>query len=158
MDRKMVGFHQDTEAHWVAELGCGHQQHVRHQPPFTLRPWVLSAEGRAERLGQSLACVKCDRQELPLGYAPYRKTPEFTAATVPPMLLRQHSLKPGTWGVLHVLRGELEYVVEGPNETRVVLHAGEQARVLPEVEHHVTLREDAQFFVELWRRDVPAAQ
>ena len=43
----MRGFHQDAEGHWVAELSCGHSQHVRHQPPFTLRPWVLSEQGRA---------------------------------------------------------------------------------------------------------------
>jgi hypothetical protein len=31
---KITGFHQDEEANWVAELSCGHQQHVRHRPPF----------------------------------------------------------------------------------------------------------------------------
>ena len=29
MDKRIVGFHQDEEAHWVAELECGHNQHVR---------------------------------------------------------------------------------------------------------------------------------
>jgi hypothetical protein len=28
-----VGYHQDEEQNWVAELSCGHQQHVRHRPP-----------------------------------------------------------------------------------------------------------------------------
>ena len=40
MDRRIAGFHQDEESFWVAELECGHQQHVRHNPPMTLRPWV----------------------------------------------------------------------------------------------------------------------
>jgi len=40
MDRRIAGFHQDEEIFWVAELECGHQQHVRHNPPMTLRPWV----------------------------------------------------------------------------------------------------------------------
>jgi tellurite methyltransferase len=62
MQRKMVGFFQDAEDHWVAELECGHTQHVRHRPPFTLRPWVLTAEGRAGRLGETLDCVLCDRE------------------------------------------------------------------------------------------------
>jgi hypothetical protein len=33
MERLIVGFHQDEEKHWVAQLECGHNQHVRHQPP-----------------------------------------------------------------------------------------------------------------------------
>ena len=35
---KIIGFHQDEETNWVAELSCGHQQPVRHRPPFTERP------------------------------------------------------------------------------------------------------------------------
>jgi hypothetical protein len=31
--RKIVGFHLDERKDWVAELECGHQQHVRHNPP-----------------------------------------------------------------------------------------------------------------------------
>ena len=33
MERQVTGFHQDEEGHWVAELECGHNQHVRHDPP-----------------------------------------------------------------------------------------------------------------------------
>ena len=28
MNRKIVGYHQDEEQHWVAELECGHRQHM----------------------------------------------------------------------------------------------------------------------------------
>jgi len=56
----IVGFHQDDEQHWVARLGCGHTQHVRHTPPWQSRPWVVSESGRAEKLGRMLECVKCD--------------------------------------------------------------------------------------------------
>ena len=55
----VVGFHQDDEGHWVAELACGHGQHMRHEPPLVSRPWVLTEEGRAAFIGQSLACVRC---------------------------------------------------------------------------------------------------
>ena len=57
--RAIVGFRQDDEDHWVAELECGHTQHVRHDPPLVERPWVLTAEGRTARVGQRLRCVKC---------------------------------------------------------------------------------------------------
>jgi len=60
MERRIVGFHQDEEHHWVAELECGHNQHVRHAPPWTLRPWVTTPEGRARALGSILVCKRCD--------------------------------------------------------------------------------------------------
>lgn len=40
MQRRIVGFHLDEANDWVAELECGHNQHVRHNPPWTHRPWV----------------------------------------------------------------------------------------------------------------------
>ena len=58
--RKIIAFHQDEHGDWVAELDCGHNQHVRHNPPWTTRPWVLTPEGRAARLGHSLPCPLCD--------------------------------------------------------------------------------------------------
>jgi hypothetical protein len=60
MQQPIVGFHLDPEDHWVAELACGHDQHVRHNPPWTERPWVLTEAGRRSRLGQPLECRKCD--------------------------------------------------------------------------------------------------
>ena len=74
LHRSIVGFHQDLEQHWVAELDCGHCQHTRHEPPFFPRPWVITAEGRAEHIGQILNCVLCDRQEMPDGFIPDRLT------------------------------------------------------------------------------------
>lgn len=60
MNKAIVGFHQDEENHWVARLGCGHFQHVRHNPPWTNRPWVESDEGKKSMLGHLLNCKKCD--------------------------------------------------------------------------------------------------
>ncbi|HYD56579.1 MAG TPA: DUF3565 domain-containing protein [Burkholderiales bacterium] len=57
--RRIVGFHQDAEGHWVAQLECGHNQHVRHDPPWQSRPWVATPEARAKSLGRELECVKC---------------------------------------------------------------------------------------------------
>jgi len=61
MDRAIVGFHTDDDGHWVAELACGHNQHVRHDPPWQNRPWVITEAGRRAALGQRLACRKCDQ-------------------------------------------------------------------------------------------------
>ena len=60
MKQQIIGFHQDEFGDWVAELSCNHNQHVRHQPPFQMRPWVTSEQGRRERLGTELECRKCD--------------------------------------------------------------------------------------------------
>jgi Protein of unknown function (DUF3565) len=61
VQQSIVGFHQDQEHHWVAKLSCGHNQHVRHDPPWTNRLWVISEAGRNSTLGQFLLCRKCDQ-------------------------------------------------------------------------------------------------
>jgi hypothetical protein len=63
MKRRIVGFHQDQEQHWVADLQCGHKQHVRHQPPFINRAWVATPESRRKMIGQLLNCKLCDAKE-----------------------------------------------------------------------------------------------
>jgi hypothetical protein len=60
MKQKIVGFHQDDEGHWVAELACGHGRHLRHDPPLVSRPWVLTEAGRQRFLGFELVCKLCD--------------------------------------------------------------------------------------------------
>jgi Protein of unknown function (DUF3565) len=59
LPRKIVGFHQDKQSDWIADLECGHQQHVRHNPPWTERHWVTTAEGRRQHIGQELLCSAC---------------------------------------------------------------------------------------------------
>lgn len=63
MQQPIVDYHKDEEDHWVAELICGHNQHVRHKPPWVERPWVTTEMGRAAMLGEPLNCRKCDRGE-----------------------------------------------------------------------------------------------
>ncbi len=58
-NRAIIGFHQDDAGHWVADLECGHTQHVRHDPPWQNRPWVITSEGRAAFVSKTLKCVKC---------------------------------------------------------------------------------------------------
>ncbi len=67
MNRKITGFHRDEEGHWVAELECGHAQHVRHDPPWINRPWVTTEEGRARTLGAELDCKRCEEDRTGTG-------------------------------------------------------------------------------------------
>lgn len=158
MMRTIRAFHQDTQDHWVAELDCGHQQHVRHQPPFTLHPWVTSAEGRQGRLGQQLDCPPCERSELPAGYAAYRRTATFRTGSIPEALLRQHDTKPGVWALLEVSRGSLDFVeLLDAGERRTTVAAGARAVIRPGVLHHVAPQGDVEFSVEFWRPLAPSA-
>ncbi len=152
MQRAIDGFHQDAAEDWVAELHCGHGQHVRHKPPFWSRPWVLSPEGRASRLGLPLECVLCDRFEVPAGFASYQRTPDFDETSIPAGLLKDHSTKPGVWGVIHVLAGQLRYVVEPPLARELVLDEAAPGIVVPEVLHRVAPIGAVTFFVEFHRR------
>ncbi len=57
--QSIVGYHRDDEQHWVAKLACGHNQHVRHNPPWANREWVITQKGRDNMIGYELNCVKC---------------------------------------------------------------------------------------------------
>jgi tellurite methyltransferase len=158
LHRSIVGFHQDLEQHWVAELDCGHCQHTRHEPPFFPRSWVTTEIGRSEHLGQLLNCVLCDRQEIPNGYAPYRRTPLFTNHSIPKGLRARHTTKKGVWGIIHIQSGSLRYRIHDPYHTEIILVGGPSARrnrdrqgiVIPEVEHEVEPIDNVEFFVEFW--------
>ena len=59
MERRITGFHQDDDGDWVADLECGHTQHVRHDPPWQVREWVVTEAGRAEKVGTEWECGWC---------------------------------------------------------------------------------------------------
>jgi len=62
MKRAIIGFHKDEKDDWVADLECGHQQHIRHNPPWQIREWVTTKTGRESKLGHFLQCKVCDRK------------------------------------------------------------------------------------------------
>jgi tellurite resistance-related uncharacterized protein len=150
--RAIVGFSQDEAGVWVAALECGHGQHVRHQPPWQLRPWVLTEEGRALHLGHRLDCVKCSMPELPPGAERYKVMGPFSESTIPAGLLRTHSLKAGVWGRIVLTEGRLRYVIERSPEVAFVLEPGVFGIVLPEEPHHVEPMGPAQVEIEFWRK------
>lgn len=152
MLRRIVSFHQDEEADWVADLTCGHAQHTRHDPPFFPRPWVLTEEGRSAHLETELNCVLCDRQEMPKDFVPYRRTSVFNVNTMPDGLRKNHATKPGVWGIIHVLQGKLRYRIDAPLNTETILDPTVAGIVLPEINHAVQPLADTEFFVEFWRR------
>lgn len=87
---------------------------------------------------------------LPTTVAPYQRTKTFTQDTVPRGLLADHATKAGTWGVITVLEGRLEYVIAETGET-LILDTRTQGVVEPEARHHVTPLGEVSFFVEFYR-------
>lgn len=57
----ILSFQLDEEGDWFAVLACGHTQHVRHQPPWLNRPWVVTPAGRQAKLGERLRCGWCEQ-------------------------------------------------------------------------------------------------
>lgn len=138
MLRTIDGFHQDEVGDWVAELSCLHGQHVRHEPPFQERPWVVTAEGREGRIGTPIECPLCDRFELPEGLEQVRTAGPFDATSVPAGLLGAHRVAERTWGQLEVRSGSvaMELPVGSPPRH---LAAGDRQAIPPSVEHRLVL-------------------
>jgi tellurite methyltransferase len=149
MLRPITGFGTDAQGDWVAVLSCGHPQHVRHRPPFTLRPWVTSEDGRRSRIGMPLDCVRCDAFELPAGFVVYKHTPIFTETTIPDALRRDHATRAGVWARIVVLEGRLRYTVDTPLLTTDL--SPDRPGIVPaESRHRVEPLGPVRFQVEFW--------
>lgn len=97
--------------------------------------------------------------ELPDTARPYRRTDEFTEATVPAGLLKAHTTKAGSWALIHVLEGRLAYRIVDPRRpaTETVLTPGAAPGVVePTVLHEVEPLGAVRFYVEFHRLDAPA--
>lgn len=152
MERAITGFRLGDDGHWVADLGCLHSQHIRHQPPFRLAPWVLDEAERNARVGAPLDCPLCDRAELPGDLAVARTTDTWDASTMPAGLRRAHRVGKGTWGLLHVVEGRIRFRAKTHPPIDAVIETGGTQSIPPEVEHEVEPSDDVRFYVEFLRR------
>lgn len=59
IQRAIIGYRLDEYGDWIAELACGHTQHVRHNPPWVVRTWVTTEQGRQAHLWKMLSCREC---------------------------------------------------------------------------------------------------
>jgi len=134
----------------VAELDCGHCQHLYHRPPFQVRPWVLTAAGRAARAASPLDCPLCDRAELPDGLRPSGRSPEWDARSLLPGLRRAHRLANGRWGSLVVHQGSLVFRATVVPPIDRVLEAGAAGPIPPGVEHEIDLDANARVSIEFF--------
>jgi tellurite resistance-related uncharacterized protein len=91
---------------------------------------------------------------FPADLEAYKRTGTFTETSVPAGLLKDHSTKEGTWGLIHVVAGRLRYRVTDPRRERLeaVLSPDLPPGVVePTILHHVEPLGAVQFYVEFYR-------
>lgn len=89
---------------------------------------------------------------LPPDAVAYRRTAEFSEATIPAALCRRHTTKPGVWGRIHVVAGSLRYRILEPTPVEHVLSSGQTGVIEPEVPHEVEPIGSVRFYVEFLRQ------
>lgn len=90
-------------------------------------------------------------RDWPDDAAPYRRTADFTEATLPGALTRAHSTRAGTWARLHVLEGRLLFR-DLAGGTEAVLEPGIHPLIHPQRPHEVATCGPVRFFVEFCAR------
>lgn len=90
--------------------------------------------------------------QLPAGFEAYARSPDFTPETLPARLQAAHSTKAGTWGLLHVLEGEVLFQLEPPYQGEQRAGAGETIVIEAEVPHHVAFTERGRIYIEFYRK------
>ena len=102
-------------------------------------------------------------KDLPSEVVQYSQVPKkedpgvFTATSIPKGLLKNHSTKAGTWGVIRVRQGQLNYVITAADdqekeEAAFVLDVAAPGIIEPLVLHQVApLTDDVEFVVEFYR-------
>jgi len=92
---------------------------------------------------------------LPDGLDAYRRTDRFTETSVPSGLLRDHSTKAGTWGLIRVAKGRLRYRITDPRRPALETILSPETPpgiVEPTILHHVEPLGPVCFDVEFYRR------
>lgn len=91
---------------------------------------------------------------LPADAAHYRSTADFTEASLPAALRRDHVTKDGAWGLIRVAEGRLAYRITDPRREsaeRVLTSEAPPGVIEPTMLHHVEPLGPVRFRVEFYR-------
>jgi tellurite resistance-related uncharacterized protein len=88
-------------------------------------------------------------KKLPNTVSPYKRTPIFNEETVPKGLLKNHNTKQGTWALLTVKSGKIEYVIEDKEVN--ILSPKLSGVIEPEIRHHIKPLGKVSFFIEFYK-------
>lgn len=137
--RWLALFHETS-----AELGCSALQ--------------VKVDAMAERIAAKLwsawqqrSAVSGLPDTLPEGVLPYKDSPVFTPENLPAALRAAHATKAGTWGLLKVQAGVVRFTLDDPPCAEVVLVAGQQVVIAPQVRHHVAFELPGSFQITFCR-------
>lgn len=118
-----------------------------------------SSDNNKFELGRLQTRLFMTMKDLPgdaINYSTVPKIGKFTANTIPAGLLKDHSTKVGTWGLIRIFMGSLEYSIAGTDgiETSYVLTTDTPGIIEPTVVHSVKpLTDDVEFQVEFYRQE-----
>ena len=89
---------------------------------------------------------------LPQGEA-YRTIGPFDAASLPKGLREEHRLKAGTWGLVRLASGSLEFVWDDGSGRSETVTAPAEVTVPPQVPHHVEGDGPFELTIAFYRED-----
>lgn len=81
---------------------------------------------------------------------PYATSPIFDELTLPEALRGDHRTKPGTWGLLRVLEGEVRFIFLDPPREHIVTPTNPLI-IPPQATHHVVPTGPMRMQVEFYR-------
>ncbi len=88
---------------------------------------------------------------------PYRSTPIFDSNSLPVALRERHDTKPGVWGLIRVLEGQLKLTILEPL-CETILEPGRPGVVLPQQPHFVTPIGAMKMQVDFYKEPPPTEQ
>ena len=86
---------------------------------------------------------------IPAGAVPGRRTPTFTAGSMPPALAKDH--RTTVWAELVVLAGTVLFIDQTPRS--VIAAAGIRVVIVPDAYHHIEPSDDAEFYIQFYESD-----
>lgn len=155
MQRTIIDYYLDEEGDWVALLSCQHGQHVRHQPPFVNRRWVITQAGRDAMLGSGLNCVRCDRLELP-DHLVLLQHLECRDGDMPPELRAGLATQAGVWTRILVQEGQLICHLGEPLANRLIATPLAELMIPPEVLYSIESDPPPSFILEYYGPQRPS--
>jgi len=93
--------------------------------------------------------TRMHRVTLPDGLVEGRTTPWFTSDTVPSRLMNDHSTT--CWAALRVAAGTVHFTEsEGDSPRSLIVSAGGELVIVPNVKHSVSFSDDAEFAITMY--------
>ncbi len=151
MERSITSFHLNRFREWVADLDCGHEIRMLHNPPYLSCSWVATAKGRQSHIGDIQECVNCEMPELPEGVKLQEKSPLYQRDTIPIHMSSGYKMEAGVWARVVVKKGLLQFLIHSEPPQGFVLDEHLEGVLTPEVGHDIKPAMGAvEFYVEYY--------